>query len=65
VVEVEANGLVWIKSSTSNDHGTDCVEMAAVPDRVLVRCSRDRSKSVLSHPAEAWQQLIRSVRNGD
>lgn len=61
---VEINhGLVWIKSSNSGAEQNDCVEMAATHGRVLVRCSRDRSGPVLSHPVDAWQHLIDFVHN--
>jgi hypothetical protein len=53
VVEVEAGGLTWIKSTASNGQATGCVEVARCHGRVLVRCSRDRSGDRLSLPTIA------------
>ncbi|SCL29954.1 protein of unknown function [Micromonospora nigra] len=43
----------WRKSSHSGDEGA-CVEIAAIPDTVAVRDSKDRAGAVLLFPPTAW-----------
>lgn len=58
LVEIDSEGLAWVKSSTSaNDGG--CVEFAyADSDHVMVRCSRERSAARLVCGAPAWARFI-------
>lgn len=49
----------WRKSSRSNQSGGNCVEMAGnLPDRVLVRDSKDVSGPMLSFEACAWRAFV-------
>jgi hypothetical protein len=59
VVETDAEGLTWIKSTASDDDPSGgCVEMTVAETRVLVRCSRERQGSRLTYRQAAWASLI-------
>lgn len=62
VVEIDAAGLVWIKSSASNGVGGNCVEVAVVRRHVSVRCSRHRLGPVLTCSISAWAALVDCLR---
>ncbi|WP_328449646.1 DUF397 domain-containing protein [Streptomyces sp. NBC_00386] len=51
----------WIKSSYSTADGPDCVEMAVVPDRILVRDSKNPGGPRLSLAPTAWAAFLPSV----
>ncbi|MER5471460.1 DUF397 domain-containing protein [Streptomyces sp. NPDC002685] len=53
--------LEWIKSSYSTPDGPDCVEMAAVPDRILVRDSKDPGGPRLVLTPAAWAAFLPSA----
>jgi len=53
----EPDGIVWHKSSYSGS-GSACVEVARVPDGVLVRDSKDPDGSALTIPTAAWQAFL-------
>lgn len=57
VVEVDAEGYTWVKSTASTDGNVDCVELANCATRVLVRSSRDRDGARLSYSRPAWTAL--------
>jgi hypothetical protein len=65
VVEIDAAGLKWIKSSTSGAASTSCVEAANAGSRVIVRSSRNRGGSTMSHPWPAWTALLAWLRLDD
>jgi hypothetical protein len=48
----------WFKSSYSTGSGGECVEIAACPDTVRVRDSKDTGGSVLSFTADGWTAFI-------
>jgi Domain of unknown function (DUF397) len=50
----EPDGIVWHTSSYSGN-SADCVQVAPVPGRVLVRDSKDSDGPVLAVPAAAWR----------
>ncbi|MFC5187279.1 DUF397 domain-containing protein [Actinomadura harenae] len=61
---MRANGLprraaiVWLKSSHSTAHGEDCVEVAALPHRVVgLRDSKDPEGRRLTLTPAAWRAL--------
>ncbi|MFD1045342.1 DUF397 domain-containing protein [Kibdelosporangium lantanae] len=58
VVEVDAAGLVWVKSSASTTTNQSCVETARDAESVLVRDSNDRTGPRLSYPIASWKLLI-------
>ena len=51
----------WIRSSYSTDEGPDCVEVAAHPDRVLVRDSKNPDGPRLSLAPGAWAAFLPSA----
>jgi hypothetical protein len=52
---------VWRKAARSTANGGDCVEVAGLPGRVLVRDSTDPAGPVLSVPAADWRAFVRSL----
>ncbi|MEU3453094.1 DUF397 domain-containing protein [Micromonospora sp. NPDC006766] len=55
--------LTWKKSTRSNAGG-DCVEVAAPPQAVMVRDSKDRQGPVLSFNAVEWRGFIEAIKTG-
>jgi hypothetical protein len=52
----------WRKSSRSNGAGGECVEVADnLPERVLVRDSKDRSGPTLAFAPAAWSAFVRDL----
>lgn len=62
LVEVDAAGQVWFKSSRSSDDENDCVELTLSRESVLVRSSRDRTGPRLAFPAANWTAFLSSLR---
>ncbi|MER5973484.1 DUF397 domain-containing protein [Streptomyces sp. NPDC002055] len=50
--------LTWTKSSHSSNDGPDCVEVAAVPDTVLVRDSKDKNGPRLAFTRREWEAFV-------
>ncbi|MGP4000319.1 DUF397 domain-containing protein [Streptomyces sp. 8N706] len=50
--------LTWTKSSHSSNEGPECVEVAAIPDTVLVRDSKDKTGPRLTFTPQAWAAFI-------
>ncbi|MFJ8198081.1 DUF397 domain-containing protein [Streptomyces sp. NPDC096152] len=48
----------WTKSSYSTADGPDCVEVAAVPDRILVRDSKAPQGPRLTLAPDAWATFL-------
>ncbi|MFF3763557.1 DUF397 domain-containing protein [Streptomyces sp. NPDC001922] len=61
----DACGLKWTKSSHSSNDGPACVEVAAAPDAVLVRDSKDKNGPRLAFTAQAWTAFIAYAANQD
>lgn len=53
--------LAWFTSSYSGNEGGECVEVAAAPGTVHVRDSKDRSRSALAFPTDAWAAFVAHV----
>ncbi|MEU8630429.1 DUF397 domain-containing protein [Streptomyces sp. NPDC048669] len=54
-----ALGLEWFKSSySSSGDGNDCVEVAADPDSVHVRDSKNVRGARLAFAADAWAGFV-------
>lgn len=62
VVEIDAAGLTWIKSSASDTGTGGCVELAWTTSGILIRCSRDRSGERLSLAPTTFVRLITLIR---
>ncbi|GAA3755870.1 hypothetical protein HDA32_004123 [Spinactinospora alkalitolerans] len=54
----------WYKSSYSDGHGGNCVEVAETPHEVLVRDTQNRELGHLGFSAEAWASFLRDVKAG-
>ncbi|RLL69672.1 DUF397 domain-containing protein [Streptomyces sp. Z26] len=50
--------LHWTKSTYSTNEGASCVEIAAVPDSILVRDSKDKAGPRLTFDATAWDTFL-------
>ncbi|MFF0463443.1 DUF397 domain-containing protein [Streptomyces mexicanus] len=50
--------LEWIKSSYSTDDGPSCVEVAAIPDLVLVRDSKNPIGPRLTLTPTTWSAFL-------
>ncbi|MGT2528108.1 DUF397 domain-containing protein [Streptomyces nojiriensis] len=49
----------WFKSSYSTNDGPDCVEVAVVPEAVLIRDSKDVDGGHLAVAPDAWTGFVR------
>jgi hypothetical protein len=58
-----SSGAVW-RTSSRSDAKRACVEVAAGPDQVGVRDSKDRSGPALVFPSGAWRAFVRELRAG-
>jgi hypothetical protein len=54
--------LTWRKSSRSGPNGGDCVEVAELPDRVMMRDSKDPAGPTLAVTRTQWRAFIDSLR---
>ncbi len=64
-VDGELGSLRWRKSSYSGPDNGDCIEVAdGVPGVMPVRDSKDRGRSPLLFPVEAWGAFVGGVRAG-
>lgn len=55
----DASALEWFKSSySSSGDGNDCVEVAAAPDSVHVRDSKNVQGACLTFASEAWAGFV-------
>ncbi|MFE3410399.1 DUF397 domain-containing protein [Streptomyces mirabilis] len=50
--------LAWFKSSYSGAEGGQCVEVAARPDAVHVRDSKDKRGPILSFTSKGWAAFM-------
>lgn len=55
----------WHKSSYSDSHGGDCVEVAESPGAVRVRDSKDVSGPQLGFGVGPWAAFVAGVRSSD
>lgn len=52
----------WRKASRSNSSGGDCVEVADnLPDRILVRDSKDQTGPILTFTPTAWRAFVTTI----
>jgi hypothetical protein len=57
-------GASWFKSSRSSGEGGACVEVAVGDGVVGVRDSKDQAGPVLVVTPDAWEALIRDIKDG-
>jgi hypothetical protein len=57
------NGAAW-RTSTRSNNGGACVEVAATPDMVGVRDSKDRTGPVLVFGTAEWRAFLTGVKTG-
>ncbi|MFD8520240.1 DUF397 domain-containing protein [Streptomyces capillispiralis] len=61
----DPNGVVWRKSSYSNQAGGDCVEVAdGFPGAVPVRDSKNPHGPALRFPSASWTAFIGELKAG-
>ncbi|MEO3746224.1 DUF397 domain-containing protein [Plantactinospora sp. B5E13] len=59
---MELTGATWRKSTRSNGHSGDCVEVADnLPGIVGVRDSKDPTGPALTFEPRAWRAFVRTV----
>lgn len=54
-------GIEWHKSRRSNSNGGNCVEVATLPDRVMVRDSKNPNGPVLAVSREQWRAFLTAL----
>ncbi|MFJ8636797.1 DUF397 domain-containing protein [Streptomyces sp. NPDC093568] len=57
--------LVWHKSSYSTNEGPECVEVAAAPDTIHVRDSKNQRGPQLSFGEAEWSTFISYAADRD
>ncbi|GGQ30985.1 hypothetical protein GCM10010266_62820 [Streptomyces griseomycini] len=62
--EPSVGDVAWFRSSYSTGNGGECVEVAAVPDAVLVRDSKAPAGPVLSLGPKAWSAFVEQAARG-
>jgi hypothetical protein len=50
--------LLWIKSSYSSEEGGECVEVAAFPQTIHVRDSKDTARPGLAVGPDTWAMFV-------
>lgn len=61
---IDTAGITWRTSSYTNGGG-NCVEVADLPDSVLVRDTKDRTRPPVHCSAPAWRAFVQAVRAGE
>lgn len=59
---MEERELTWRKSSRSGTNGGGCVEVAALPDAVMVRDSKDPHGPIMAVAPNDWQRFLAALR---
>ncbi|WP_371671944.1 DUF397 domain-containing protein [Streptomyces sp. NBC_00289] len=55
----DGSELNWSKSSySSNEPGSDCIEIAPTPETVHVRDSKDRTRTHLAFATGPWTDFV-------
>jgi hypothetical protein len=59
---VNATELAWFKSSYSTSEGGECLEIAARPETILIRDSKNLTGPTLAVTPTTWTAFLRTVR---
>jgi hypothetical protein len=59
---VNATELAWFKSSYSTNEGGECLEIAARPETILIRDSKNLTGPTLAVTPTTWTAFLRTVR---
>ncbi|WP_026341214.1 DUF397 domain-containing protein [Actinomadura atramentaria] len=62
---LDLSGVLWRKSSRSDEHGGECVEVAAVAAAVAMRDSKDPDGPKLVVNRSAFTEFIHQVEGED
>jgi hypothetical protein len=64
---IDLAGVVWRKSSYSNENGGNCVEVADLPDGGrAVRDTKDHGRGpILRFTAGEWRAFVLGVKDGE
>ena len=62
VINAEATLLNWRKSRRSMGGTGECVEVAPLGGKILIRDSKHRAGPVLEYPADAWRNFVGKVK---
>jgi len=60
----ELSGMTWRKSSHSGSTGGDCVEVARLDARQLVRDSKNPEGGVLVLHLDVWRAMVSRIKQG-
>jgi Domain of unknown function (DUF397) len=58
------NNVPWRKSSRSTGQGGECVEIATLAGRVMVRDSKNSGGPVLAFEVAGFRRFVEAVRAG-
>lgn len=61
-MERELDRAQWRRSTYSGSGGGNCVEIAAAPDMILTRDSKDPSGPVLAFSTRTWERFASTVK---
>lgn len=59
----DLNHLTWRKSSRSNGHGNECVEIASLTSGAALRDSKAPNAGALLLTPRTWQGFLTAVRS--
>ncbi|HEY8471011.1 MAG TPA: DUF397 domain-containing protein [Natronosporangium sp.] len=59
---MEERALTWGESPGRLDNGCGCVEIAALPDRMLIRDAKDPAGPRLAVTRDEWRGFLANLR---
>ena len=64
MINQELADATWFRSSFSGTHG-NCVEVAILPDAVVVRDSKNPDGPTLTFTPDEWEAFVAGAKNGE
>jgi Domain of unknown function (DUF397) len=64
MINQELSDATWFRSSFSGTHG-HCVEIAILPDAVVVRDSKNPNGTTLIFTPDEWEAFVAGAKNGE